>query len=79
MSPYEVSHPGGANEHWNPEAGPVWLARARAQWPAHLWINPVPERLWQHTPSIGMIGQAFEGRMLPLTLEGITQAMKVLG
>ncbi len=79
MSPYEVSHPGGANEHWNPESGATWLARARAQWPAHVWLNPVPERLWQYTPSIGMIGQAFEGRMQPLTLEGITQAMKVLG
>jgi len=79
MSPYEVSHPGGANEHWNPEAGATWLARARAQWPASVWLNPVPERHWPHTPSIGMIGQAFEGRMFPLTLAGITQAMKVLG
>ncbi|MDZ7910200.1 MAG: VWA domain-containing protein, partial [Gemmobacter sp.] len=25
MSPYEILHPGGANEHWNPEAGQVWL------------------------------------------------------
>jgi uncharacterized protein with von Willebrand factor type A (vWA) domain len=28
MSPYEVTHPGGANEHWNREAGAVWLATA---------------------------------------------------
>ena len=42
--PYEVSHPGGANEHWNPEAGEVWLRRIRAQWPYHVWINPVEER-----------------------------------
>ena len=28
MSPYEVAYPGGASEHWNPEAGEVWLNRA---------------------------------------------------
>ncbi|MBS0564989.1 MAG: VWA domain-containing protein, partial [Proteobacteria bacterium] len=49
MSPYEVSHPGGANEHWNPEAGQVWLGRAREQWPANVWLNPLPERFWPHT------------------------------
>ena len=31
MSPYEIAVPGGANEHWNEEAGSVWLqARLRA-------------------------------------------------
>ncbi|MEM9845385.1 MAG: VWA domain-containing protein, partial [Pseudomonadota bacterium] len=33
MSPYEVAVPGGANEHWNEEAGEVWLRRALQQWP----------------------------------------------
>ena len=28
MSPYEIAMPGGANEHWNAEAGQVWLQRA---------------------------------------------------
>lgn len=79
MSPYEISHVGGANEHWNAEAGAVWLARARAQWPGHVWLNPVPERQWGYTQSIAMIQQAFEGRMFPLTLDGITRAMKQLG
>lgn len=79
MSPYEISHVGGANEHWNAEAGSVWLDRARSQWPGHVWLNPVPERHWGYTQSIAMIKAAFEGRMFPLTLEGITRAMKVLG
>ncbi|WP_444462388.1 vWA domain-containing protein [Rhodobacter capsulatus] len=79
MSPYEISHVGGANEHWNAEAGSVWLDRARSQWPGHVWLNPVPERHWGYTQSIAMINAAFEGRMFPLTLEGITRAMKVLG
>ncbi|MGD9917738.1 MAG: VWA domain-containing protein [Paenirhodobacter sp.] len=79
MSPYEISHAGGANEHWNEEPGALWLARAREQWPNHVWLNPVPERHWGYTQSIGMIETAFEGRMFPLTLEGITRAMKELG
>jgi len=79
MSPYEITHAGGANEHWNPEPGALWLARAREQWPAHAWLNPVPERHWGHTASIGIVQREFEGRMFPLTLDGITRAMRTLG
>jgi len=79
MSPYEIAHPGGANEHWNAEAGQVWLTRARGQWPASVWLNPLPERYWPHTQSVGMIADLFDGRMLPLTLDGIGRAMKLLG
>lgn len=79
MSPYEITHAGGANEHWNPEPGALWLARAREQWPAHAWLNPVPERHWGYTASIGIVQREFEGRMFPLTLDGITRAMRTLG
>lgn len=78
MSPYEILHPGGANEHWNPEAGQVWLDRACAQWPNHLWINPVPEQHWSYTQSIRLIGDIFQGRMVPMTLEGIARGIKEL-
>ena len=78
MSPYEILHPGGANEHWNPEAGQVWLNRACAQWPNHLWINPVPEQHWSYTQSIRLIGEIFQGRMVPMTLEGIARGIKEL-
>ncbi|SEO53071.1 hypothetical protein SAMN04490248_106149 [Salinihabitans flavidus] len=78
MSPYEIAYPGGANEHWNPESGQVWLERARAQWPSNLWINPVPERHWRHTHSISMIREIFENAMVPMTLEGIERGMKDL-
>jgi uncharacterized protein with von Willebrand factor type A (vWA) domain len=27
MSPYEITHAGGSVEHWNAEAGSVWLQR----------------------------------------------------
>lgn len=79
MSPYEVTHAGGANEHWNAEPGALWLARARAQWPDNAWLNPVPERAWGHSQSTRIIRAEFEDRMFPLTLEGITRAMKALG
>lgn len=78
MSPYEILHPGGANEHWNPEAGQVWLNRACAQWPNHLWINPVPEQHWHYTQSIRLISEIFAGRMVPMTLEGIARGIKTL-
>ncbi|MEQ9693504.1 VWA domain-containing protein [Shimia sp. SDUM112013] len=78
MSPYEIAYPGGANEHWNQEAGQVWLERARDQWASHLWINPVPEKYWGHTHSIQMIREIFEDRMVPMTLQGIEAGMKEL-
>ncbi|WP_417253031.1 vWA domain-containing protein [Celeribacter sp.] len=79
MSPYEIALPGGANEHWNEEAGATWLARARDTWPDHLWLNPVPEAHWPYTQSIAMIDEIFEGRMVPMTLEGLDRGMKLLG
>jgi uncharacterized protein with von Willebrand factor type A (vWA) domain len=79
MSPYEVAMPGGANEHWNAEAGATWLRRARDQWPANLWINPLPEQHWRYTQSVGMISEIFAGRMVPMTLNGIDRGMRELG
>ncbi len=78
MSPYEIAYAGGANEHWNQEAGQVWLERARDQWASNLWINPVPEAHWQYTHSIGMIREIFEHRMVPMTLEGLERGMREL-
>ncbi len=79
MSPYEIAYPGGASEHWNAEAGHVWLTRAREQWASCLWINPVPEKYWGYTHSIQMIQEIFGAeRMIPMTLEGLGQGMRVL-
>jgi len=78
MSPYEVLYPGGANEHWNAEPGEVWLRRALAKWPNAAWINPVPQKHWGYTHSIGMINQIMGGRMFPMTLAGLDAATKEL-
>ncbi|OWJ78975.1 vWA domain-containing protein [Haematobacter genomosp. 1] len=78
MSPYEVTHPGGANEHWNPEPGEVWLHRARLQWPSNIWLNPVPEAHWRHAHSTTLIRKIFDDQMFPLTLEGLSRGIKEL-
>ena len=78
MSPYEILHPGGANEHWNAETGQTWLERARLQWPHNVWINPVPERFWDQGQSIRLVRQIFEGQMVPMTLEGIARGVRAV-
>jgi uncharacterized protein with von Willebrand factor type A (vWA) domain len=78
MSPYEIVQPGGSVEHWNEEAGAVWIQRIARTWPHHVWLNPEPESRWDYTPSIGLIRELIEDRMFPLTLAGIDQAIKAL-
>ena len=38
----------------------------------------MPERYWEGTLSIGMIRDLMEGRVFPLTLEGLDRAMRKL-
>jgi len=78
MSPYEILQPGGANEHWNPESGQVWLTRACQQWPKHLWINPVPEAHWGYSQSTRLIRDIFNEAMVPMTLDGIARGTRLL-
>ncbi|RWP85239.1 MAG: VWA domain-containing protein [Mesorhizobium sp.] len=78
MSPYEIAHPGGSVEHWNPEAGSVWLGRLLQQWPNAVWLNPEDPKNWGYTHSIAMIRDIFGGRMFPLTLAGLEGATKQL-
>lgn len=78
MSPYEIAAPGGSVEHWNDEAGGVWLQRLLGVYPKTVWINPVRKEWWPHTQSVGMIYELMEGRMFPLTLSGLEDAMRAL-
>ena len=78
MSPYEIAYAGGANEHWNAISGEAWLRRAQDHWPNSVWLNPVPEKYWPYTQSIGMIQRIFDNRMAPMTLDGISDGMKLL-
>jgi hypothetical protein len=79
MSPYEITSAGGAIEHWNQEPGSVWLQRLIKAYPKFVWINPQPKGRWRHTASIELISEMLEGRMYPLTLSGLDDAIDALG
>ena len=78
MSPYELTHPGGANEYFNEEAGAAWLTRVRDAWRKAVWLNPQPENWWEFHQSIQIVRRLFQGRMFPLTLAGLDAAIKEL-
>jgi len=78
MSPHEIVQPGGSVEHWNEESGAVWMQRLSAHFPYLAWLNPETEDRWDWTPSIGMTAQLIDGRMFPLTLEGLDRMTTAL-
>jgi uncharacterized protein with von Willebrand factor type A (vWA) domain len=78
MSPYEIEKEGGSVERWNDEPGETWLRRLLDAYPKAVWLNPVPEKYWGGTTSIGMIRRLMEERMFPLTLDGIDRGMREL-
>ncbi len=78
MSPYEIEKEGGSVERWNDESGETWLRRLFEAYPRAVWLNPVPEKYWNGTASIGMIRRIAEDRMFPLTLDGLDHAMRRL-
>lgn len=78
MSPYEITHPGGSVEHFNEEAGAVWMQRMVNTYPATVWLNPTPEAHWNYSQSTKIIKELVKDRMYPLTLEGLDDAMREL-
>ena len=78
MSPYEILQPGGSVEYNNEEAGAEWLQRLTHHFPKFAWINPEPQGVWQYRQSIGIVQQLLGGRMYPLTLKGLEEAMRML-
>ncbi|HYM29749.1 MAG TPA: VWA domain-containing protein [Candidatus Cybelea sp.] len=78
MSPYEIVYPGGSVEHWNEEAGQVWMQRILAIYSKAIWFNPVGEKYWEYTPTVQMLRQLMNNRMYPLTLGGLERGMKEL-
>lgn len=78
MSPYEITYAGGSVEHWNEEAGAVWLQRLLDVYPHAVWLNPEPEVRWERTPSIKITKELMSDRMYPLTISGLDEAIKEL-
>ena len=78
MGPYEITYPGGSVEHWNEEAGSVWMGRLLQHFTNAVWLNPQPENYWSYYSSVAIMKDIMEDRMFGLTLEGLTAAIKGL-
>lgn len=78
MAPYEITHVGGSIEHYNEEAGVVWMQRLTENFDHVAWINPVPKEHWEHGYSIAVVRQLLEDRMYPMSVKGLEEAMTQL-
>ena len=78
MAPYEITHIGGSIEHYNEEAGAVWIKRVTDAYDHMIWINPTPKDYWEHSYSIEIVKELLEDRMFPLTVKGLEEAMTLL-
>ena len=78
MGPYEITYPGGSVEHWNNEPGSTWLQRLTQHFEKVAWLNPQPSGHWQYYQSIEIIESLMQARMYPLTLDGLSKAIKNL-
>ena len=78
MAPYEVTHVGGSIEHYNDEAGAVWIKRLTDVFNNVVWINPTPKDFWEHSYSIEVVRELVEDRMFPLSVKGLEEAMTLL-
>lgn len=78
MAPYEITQPGGSVEHWNEEAGYLWLRRFMETYKKLIWINPYPRQTWDYTTSTGIIRELINDQMFPLTLQGLEDGMRFL-
>lgn len=78
MNPAELLMPGGCIDYStiNAEPGVTWLMRIRKALPSSVWLNPEPQSYWE-LPSIQIVKKIF-AEMQPLTLEGLTQAVRLL-
>ncbi len=78
MSPYELTMPGGSVEHMNAEPGLIWLTRLTSIYKSVIWLNPMAQEAWPHSPSISLVKKAMHGRMYPLTIAGLEAGMREL-
>jgi uncharacterized protein len=78
MSPYEIVQPGGSIEHWNSEAGAVWMQRLCAAFPRLVWLNPEDPQRWEYTPSVRITRELIGERMFPLSIAGLDRAISEL-
>lgn len=78
MGPYEITYPGGSVEHWNEEAGSIWMQRILDHFDDVIWLNPQAETHWSYYASIHVMRQIVKDKMFPLTLNGLGDGIKAL-
>lgn len=78
MAREEIAEAGGSVEHYNKEAGQIWLRRIQNQFDKIIWLNPVDKSQWPSSYSTQMINRLLEEKMYHLSVDGIEQAMKFL-
>ncbi|MDA0761503.1 MAG: vWA domain-containing protein [Pseudomonadales bacterium] len=78
MAPYEITHSGGSVEHWNEEAGAIWMQRVQDTFDKVIWINPTPQDTWEYSTSVALTKKLVDDQMFPLTIRGIEDGMNVL-
>ncbi len=78
MAPYEITHSGGSVEHWNEEAGAIWMQRFLDAFEKLIWINPTPKDTWEYSTSVALTEKLVEDHMYPLTVSGIEEGMNFL-
>ncbi len=78
MAPYEISHVGGSIEHYNEEAGAVWMERMTDAFEHLVWLNPIGKEYWEHSYSTVLARELVNNRMFPLSVSGLEDAMRSL-
>ncbi len=78
MAPYEITHSGGSVEHWNEEAGAIWMQRMMDGFDKVIWINPTPLDTWEYSTSVALTNKLVDEQMFPLTIRGIENGMNYL-
>ena len=78
MSPHEIVMRGGSVEHYNDEPGTAWMGRLTRHFRKSAWINPMPEGSWGWSQSTGLLSELMEGRMYPMSLEGLERMTRAL-
>ena len=78
MSPYEVVAPWGGIDFHTEQPGRYWFEKLAQHFDRMVWLNPTPQAQWHWVQSIDIIQQLIAGRMYPLTLAGLHEAIKAL-
>ena len=74
MAPYELLYSGATPGSTTP--GVDWLRQVAEAFPQRAWLNPLPESSWKSYETVQTVAGLFP--MFPLTLEGLTRAVRQL-